>query len=257
MEVKIHPSWKAVLQDEFEKPYFKELVEFVRGEYESAATVSASPKTASGIAQVGNPGVIVLPKGVQGAPGIIKKIYPPPASIFKSFEACPFESVKVVILGQDPYHGPNQANGLCFSVNDGVPLPPSLQNIFKEIESDIGSAALRSGNLMRWATQGVLLLNATLTVEGGKAGSHQRKGWEQFTDRVIEEISQRREGVVFLLWGRYAQEKGAAIDTQKHLVLKAAHPSPLSAHSGFFGCKHFSRANAYLLEAGREPIDWH
>lgn len=243
MEVKIHPSWKAVLADEFEKPYFRELTEFVRTEYAAAARRGTA-------------------------------IYPPPASIFASFEACPFEDVKVVILGQDPYHGPNQANGLCFSVSDGVSLPPSLQNIFKEIESDLEyarngggkrepvqntplrSVSVASGNLQRWATQGVLLLNATLTVEGGKAGSHQRKGWERFTDRVIQEVSLRREGVVFLLWGRYAQEKGAAIDAQKHLILKAAHPSPLSAYSGFFGCKHFSRANAYLLEAGRKPIDW-
>ncbi len=235
MNVHLHPSWKAVLSDEFEKPYFTELTEFVRGEYSGAARRGTA-------------------------------MYPPPASIFRSFEACPFDQVKVVILGQDPYHGPGQANGLCFSVGEGVAMPPSLQNIFKEIRSDMGdqgkengnssSATLRSGNLERWATQGVLLLNATLTVEAGKAGSHQRKGWEQFTDRVVKELSEKREGLVFLLWGRYAQEKGAAIDPQKHLILKAPHPSPLSAYSGFFGCKHFSQANAYLQERGVQRIDW-
>lgn len=220
MNVKIHPSWKKVLNDEFEKHYFKELTEFVKQEYAK------------------------------------KIVYPPPASIFKSFEACPFDQVKVVILGQDPYHGPLQANGLCFSVSDGVVRPPSLQNIFKEIASDTGVSPLVSGNLERWATQGVLLLNATLTVEAGKAGSHQRKGWEQFTDRVVQELSQQREGLVFLLWGRYAQEKGATINQQKHLVLKAPHPSPLSSYSGFFGCKHFSQTNTYLETRGLKPIDW-
>ena len=230
MDVRIHESWKAVLGDEFEKPYFKELAKFVKSEYAG------------------------------------KVVYPPAASILKAFEACPFDQVAVVILGQDPYHGPGQANGLCFSVSDGVVRPPSLQNIFKEIQNDIGSsengngenssASLRSGNLERWATQGVLLLNATLTVEGGKAGSHQRKGWEQFTDRVVKELSEKREGLVFMLWGRYAQEKGVAIDDTKHLILKAPHPSPLSAYSGFFGCRHFSQANKYLETRGLKPIDW-
>ncbi len=239
MNVKIHPSWKAVLGDEFEKPYFKELVKFVKLEYQS------------------------------------KEIFPPAASILKAFEACPFDQVKVVILGQDPYHGPGQANGLCFSVSDGVRRPPSLQNIFKEIESDMGYTAkgdrirhfapprdksadppLVSGNLERWATQGVLLLNATLTVEAGRAGSHQRKGWEQFTDRVVKELSEKREGLVFMLWGRYAQEKGVTINEQKHLVLRAPHPSPLSAYSGFLGCRHFSQTNRYLETRGLKPIDW-
>lgn len=220
MNVKIHPSWKAVLGDEFEKPYFQELTKFVKSEYAG------------------------------------KVVYPPPASILKAFEACPFDQVKVVILGQDPYHGPGQANGLCFSVSDGVVRPPSLQNIFKEIASDTGAAPHTTGDLTRWATQGVLLLNATLTVEGGKAGSHQRKGWEQFTDRVVRELSEKREGLVFMLWGRYAQEKGATIDDTKHLVLKAPHPSPLSAYSGFFGCRHFSQANRYLETKGLKPIDW-
>ncbi len=220
MDVRIHESWKAVLGDEFEKSYFKELAKFVKSEYAG------------------------------------KVVYPPAGSILKAFEACPFDQVAVVILGQDPYHGPGQANGLCFSVSDGVVRPPSLQNIFKEITSDIGVSPLQSGNLERWATQGVLLLNATLTVEGGKAGSHQRKGWEQFTDRVVKELSQQREGLVFMLWGRYAQEKGAAIDSQKHLILRAPHPSPLSAYSGFLGCKHFSQANRYLETRGLKPIDW-
>lgn len=220
MKVKIHDSWKRHLEGEFEKPYFKELVEFVKNEYTG------------------------------------KKVFPSPANIFRAFELCPFENVKVVILGQDPYHGPGQANGLCFSVNDGVQLPPSLQNIFKEIREDIGGDIRKNGNLDDWAKQGVLLLNATLTVLAHQAGSHQKKGWEQFTDAVVDAISREKEHVVFMLWGRYAQEKGAKIDTEKHLVLKAAHPSPLSAYNGFYGCKHFSQANAYLEWHNLEPVKW-
>lgn len=220
MKVKIHDSWKRHLEGEFEKPYFKELVEFVKNEYTG------------------------------------KKVFPSPAAIFRAFELCPFENVKVVILGQDPYHGPGQANGLCFSVNDGVQLPPSLQNIFKEIREDIGGDIRKNGNLDDWAKQGVLLLNATLTVLAHQAGSHQKKGWEQFTDAVVDAISREKEHVVFMLWGRYAQEKGAKIDTKKHLVLKAAHPSPLSAYNGFYGCKDFSQANAYLEWHNLEPVKW-
>ena len=219
MNVKIHESWKVHLQEEFEKPYFKELTEFVKSEYQS------------------------------------KKVYPAPANIFRAFELCPFENVKVVILGQDPYHGDGQANGLCFSVSDEIALPPSLKNIFKEINSDLGVLP-SAGNLDRWARQGVLLLNATLTVEAGKAGAHQKKGWETFTDAVVRLISEQKEHVVFLLWGRYAQEKGAVIDVNKHLVLRAPHPSPFSVHSGFFGCKHFRKTNEYLLLNGQEPITW-
>ncbi len=220
MNVKIHDSWKVYLQEEFEKPYFKELTDFVKSEYQK------------------------------------KKIFPSPANIFRAFDLCPFENVKVVILGQDPYHGIGQANGLCFSVADGVGLPPSLQNIFKEINSDLGLQMPSSGNLDNWARQGVLLLNATLTVIAGSAGSHQKKGWETFTDAVIKVISEEKEHVVFLLWGRYAQEKGSMIDEGKHLVLRAPHPSPFSVHSGFFGCKHFSKTNEYLEFYGQEPIKW-
>ncbi len=219
MNVKIHESWKVHLQEEFEKPYFKELTEFVKSEYQN------------------------------------KKVYPAPANIFRAFELCPFEDLKVVILGQDPYHGDGQANGLCFSVSDEIALPPSLKNIFKEINSDLGVLP-SAGNLDRWARQGVLLLNATLTVVAGSAGAHQKKGWEIFTDAVIKVISEQKEHVVFLLWGRYAQEKGAVIDVNKHLVLRAPHPSPFSVHSGFFGCKHFSKTNEYLLLNGQEPITW-
>lgn len=220
MNVKIHESWKVHLKEEFEKPYFKELVGFVRNEYST------------------------------------KKVFPAPANIFRAFELCPFEKVKVVILGQDPYHGPGQANGLCFSVNEGVSLPPSLQNIFKEIHDELGGELRTNGNLDDWAKQGVFLLNATLTVLAHKAGSHQRKGWEEFTDAVVKALSEQREHLVFMLWGRYAQEKGAHIDESKHLVLRAAHPSPLSAYSGFFGCKHFSRANDYLEWNDDQPIRW-
>lgn len=220
MDVKIHESWKRHLAEEFEKPYFKELVDFVKNEYAS------------------------------------KKVYPPPADIFRAFEWCPFEKVKVVILGQDPYHGPRQANGLCFSVHHGVQNPPSLQNIFKELQGDLGGELRTEGNLEDWAKQGVLLLNATLTVQAGKAGSHQNKGWEIFTDAVIKILSEEKEHLVFILWGRYAQEKGAVIDEERHLVLRAAHPSPFSAYSGFFGSKPFSKTNEYLEWNGLEPIQW-
>ena len=221
MEVKIDPTWKRVLEEEFKKPYFNELTEFVKKEYAGEV------------------------------------VYPPPKHIFRAFDLCPFDKVKVVILGQDPYHGPRQANGLCFAVNKGVTLPPSLQNIFKEIESDIGRPiAHRTGDLERWATQGVLLLNATLTVKARMAGSHQGRGWEQFTDATIAALSAEREHLVFIFWGNYARAKGAHIDRSKHLVIESPHPSPFSAHSGFFGSRPFSRANAYLLAHGEAPIDW-
>lgn len=220
MNVKIEQSWQNVLQDEFEKPYFKNLVSFVKDEYAT------------------------------------QKVYPPGNQIFHAFEHCSFDKVKVVILGQDPYHGPNQANGLAFSVKDGVRVPPSLLNIFKEIKSDLGKDLPATGNLERWAEQGVLLLNATLTVRAGDAGSHQKKGWEEFTDAVVRKINDLKENVVFMLWGAYAQKKGAFIDERKHLVLKAAHPSPFAADRGFFGSRHFSKANEYLVAHGKEPIDW-
>lgn len=220
MDVKIEPSWKKQLQEEFEKPYFSSLTDFVRSEYAKTT------------------------------------IYPPAKLIFNAFDQCPFEQVRVVILGQDPYHGPGQAHGLCFSVNDGIQFPPSLINIFKEIERDLQIPVPNSGNLERWAKQGVLLLNATLTVRATMAGSHQNKGWEQFTDAVIEKLSRERQNIVFMLWGAYAQKKGAVIDTSKHLVLQAVHPSPLSAHRGFIGCGHFGMANRYLVEKNSNPINW-
>lgn len=220
MNVKIEESWKAQLQNEFKKPYFEKLIAFVRQEYTN------------------------------------NKVYPPAGLIFNAFNRCPFEAVKVVIVGQDPYHEPGQASGLCFSVTDGVALPPSLINIYKEIHADLGKPIPRSGNLERWTDQGVLLLNATLTVQAHRAGSHQDKGWEEFTDAAIRQLAQEREHLVFILWGAYAQKKGAEIDTNKHLVLKSPHPSPLSAHRGFFGNKHFSKANEYLLAHGKQPIDW-
>lgn len=220
MNVKIEESWQTILQDEFEKPYFKSLVSFVKDEYAS------------------------------------QKVYPPGNQIFNAFEKCPFDAVKVVILGQDPYHGPNQANGLAFSVKDGVRIPPSLVNIFKEIKSDLGKDLPATGNLERWAEQGVLLLNATLTVQASNAGSHQKKGWEEFTDAVVRQVNDLKTGVVFMLWGAYAQKKGAFIDERKHLVLKAAHPSPFAADRGFFGTRHFSKANEYLKAQGKEPIEW-
>lgn len=221
MDVKIESSWKTRLTGEFEKPYFTQLVSFVKEEYQS------------------------------------QKIYPPGKLIFNAFDKCPFDQTKVVILGQDPYHGLNQAMGLSFSVNDGIAFPPSLINIFKEIKDDLGTDMPASGNLERWATQGVLLLNATLTVRANSAGSHQKKGWEQFTDAVIKCLSDEKEGVVFLLWGKYAQDKGAVIDTKKHLVLKCKHPSPMSANQGgWFGNKHFSQTNTYLVNRGQQPIVW-
>lgn len=221
MEVNIEPSWKAALQDEFDKPYFSILTGYVRKEYQSGVC------------------------------------YPPAKLIFNAFNLCPLSKVKVVLIGQDPYHEPGQAQGLCFSVNDGVPFPPSLQNIFKEINTDLGKPVPRSGSLVRWAQQGVFLLNATLSVRAGQAGSHQGKGWEEFTDRVIKELSDRRSGLVFMLWGSYAKRKGLMIDRKKHLVLEAAHPSPLSANrGGFFGCRHFSQANKWLTDHGEPTIDW-
>ncbi|OGD79472.1 uracil-DNA glycosylase [Candidatus Collierbacteria bacterium RIFOXYB1_FULL_49_13] len=220
MNVKIEPSWKQALAPEFDKPYFKELTDFIRKEYQSST------------------------------------VYPPPKFIFNAFNHCTFDNVKVVIIGQDPYHGPGQANGLCFSVSDHIAIPPSLVNIYKEIASDLGEAPPKTGNLERWADQGVLLLNATLTVRAHQAGSHQNKGWETFTDAVIQTLSDQKNHLVFLLWGAYAQKKGAVIDTNRHLVLKSAHPSPLSAHNGFFGSRHFSQTNVYLLAYGSDPIDW-
>jgi len=221
MDVKIDASWKAHLQSEFEQPYFKELTDFVKQEY-----------------------------GTQ-------KIYPPGKLMFNAFDKCPFDQVKVVILGQDPYHGKGQANGLCFSVNDGVPMPPSLINIFKEIQDDLGKIFPRTGNLERWAEQGVLLLNATLTVREGKPGSHQGHGWERFTDAVIQHLNNEKQGLVFLLWGKYAQDKGRIIDAKKHFVLKSKHPSPMSANfGGWFGNKHFSQANNYLKSKGLQEIEW-
>ncbi|ELR68681.1 Uracil-DNA glycosylase, family 1 [Fulvivirga imtechensis AK7] len=220
MYVKIAPCWKDYLEEEFGKPYFSDLVKFVKEEYRQYT------------------------------------IYPPGPEIFSAFDHCNFEDVKVVIIGQDPYHGPGQANGLCFSVRDGVRKPPSLLNIFKEIKNDLGKEIPESGNLERWAAQGVLLLNATLTVRANTAGSHQNKGWEGFTDAVIKKVSEEREGVVFLLWGAYAQKKGAVIDRNKHLVLQSAHPSPFAADRGFFGCKHFSKTNEYLRKLGKKEIDW-
>jgi len=221
MEVKIDASWKEKLKEEFEKPYFAELTEFVKKEYKDEI------------------------------------VYPPPKYIFRAFDLCPFGKVKVVILGQDPYHGQRQANGLAFAVDEKESVPPSLQNIFKEIESDIGKPLIhRDGDLTRWAEQGVLLLNATLTVRAHMAGSHQGRGWELFTDAAIRALSDEREHLVFMLWGNYAKAKGAHIDRSKHLVLEAPHPSPFSAYSGFFGCKHFSKANDYLIAHNEIPIRW-
>ncbi|MBX2963473.1 MAG: uracil-DNA glycosylase [Cyclobacteriaceae bacterium] len=220
MDVKIAPSWKNILLQEFEKPYFQELISFVKNEYSTAV------------------------------------VYPPGREIFKAFDACDFDRIKVVIIGQDPYHGPGQANGLCFSVHDQVRTPPSLVNIFKEIHQDLGKPIPPNGNLERWANQGVLLLNATLTVRAGTPGSHQNKGWETFTDAVIRKVSDEKSNVVFLLWGAYAQRKGEVIDRTKHLVLMSAHPSPFSADRGFFGGRHFSKANAYLKSKGLEEINW-
>lgn len=220
MDVKIAVSWKERLQNEFTKPYFDSLISFVRSEYQSTT------------------------------------VYPPGKEIFRAFDACSFDQVKVVIIGQDPYHGPEQANGLCFSVRKGLRMPPSLMNIFKEINKDLGKPIPPDGDLGRWAEQGVLLLNATLTVRASTPGSHQNKGWEEFTDHVIRTISDEKEHVVFLLWGAYAQKKGEIIDRQKHLVLMSAHPSPFSADRGFFGSRHFSKTNDYLRSKGLKEIEW-
>jgi uracil-DNA glycosylase len=221
MQVKIHESWQNVLADEFDKDYFRSLISFVKNEYSS------------------------------------NKCFPKGSQIFSAFDHCPFDNLKVVIIGQDPYHGVGQANGLCFSVNDGISFPPSLINIFKEIETDLNIAIPATGNLERWANQGVLLLNATLTVREGEAGSHQGKGWEQFTDAVIQKISSEKENVVFLLWGSFAKQKGSKIDRSKHFVLETGHPSPLSANRGlWFGNKHFSKTNEYLIQKNLKPINW-
>ncbi len=219
-KVQIEESWKNVLADEFQSDYFSNLKDFLISERNRY------------------------------------RIYPPAKLIFNAFDTTPFDKVKVVIIGQDPYHGPGQAHGLCFSVPEGVQIPPSLRNIYKELADDVGIKIPNHGNLTKWAQQGVLLLNATLSVRAHQAGSHQGKGWEQFTDRAIKAVSDQREHVVFLLWGAFAQKKAALIDSSKHLILKSVHPSPLSAHRGFFGCKHFSKTNAYLTEHGFEAIDW-
>ena len=219
-DVRIAEDWKEVLHEEFNKPYFDELVGFVKQEY------------ASGV------------------------VYPAGQNIFRAFDKCPFDKLKVVIIGQDPYHGPGQANGLCFSVARGVQFPPSLQNIFKEVQSDIGTPVPESGELDRWAEQGVLLLNAVLTVRAHQAASHAGRGWEKFTDAVVRAIAERKKEVVYMLWGSYAQKKGAIANPAKNLILKAVHPSPLSAYRGFFGCKHFSEANKYLESVGKSPIVW-
>ena len=220
MDVRIAEDWKQILAEEFNKPYFEQLTDFVRAEYASGE---------------------VFPKG---------------RDIFRAFDKCPFESLKVVIIGQDPYHGVGQANGLCFSVGDGVPFPPSLQNIFKEVNSDTGAPIPASGNLDRWAEQGVLLLNAVLTVRAHQAASHAGRGWEQFTDAVVRAIATRKQGIVYMLWGSYAQKKGAIADPNNNLILKSVHPSPLSSYRGFFGCRHFSRANEYLASIGKDQIVW-
>jgi len=221
MNVKIEASWKEVLEDEFKKPYFKQIAEHLKTEKEQGKT-----------------------------------IYPPGPLIFNAFEQTPFDNVKVVLLGQDPYHGPRQAMGLSFSVPDGVHPPPSLNNIFKELHDDVGVPIPKHGNLTKWAQQGVLLLNAALTVRAGEANSHSKIGWHQFTNTVIEKVSKEKKHVVFLLWGKFAQEKIELIDTGKHHVLKAAHPSPFAADKGFFGCRHFSKTNSYLVKQGLDPIDW-
>lgn len=220
MQVRIDESWRQVLQPEFDKPYFELLTNFVRRAYQTT------------------------------------QCFPPAGQIFRAFDLCPFDKVRVVIIGQDPYHDVNQAHGLCFSVQDGVPAPPSLVNIYKELNRDLGNPIPTSGNLTHWAEQGVLLLNATLTVEAHKAGSHQGKGWEELTDAAIQALNNQRSNIVFMLWGSYAHRKGQFIDRRKHLVLTAVHPSPLSAYRGFIGCGHFSQANNYLLQHGQSPIAW-
>ena len=220
MNVRIDESWRQVLQPEFDKPYFELLTTFVRHAYRTT------------------------------------QCFPPAGLIFRAFDLCPFDKVRVVIIGQDPYHDFNQAHGLCFSVQEGVPVPPSLVNIYKEIQRDLGKPIPTSGNLTHWAEQGVLLLNATLTVEAHRAGSHQGKGWEELTDAAIQALNNQRSNIVFMLWGSYAQRKGQFIDRRRHLVLTAVHPSPLSAYRGFIGCGHFSQANAYLKQHGQPPINW-
>jgi uracil-DNA glycosylase len=220
MQVRIDDSWREVLQTEFDKPYFELLTDFVRHAYRTT------------------------------------QCFPPARQIFRAFDLCPFDKVRVVIIGQDPYHDVNQAHGLCFSVQDGVKIPPSLDNIYKELNRDLGKPIPTTGNLTHWAEQGVLLLNATLTVEAHKAGSHQGKGWEELTDAAIMALNEKREKIVFMLWGSYAQRKGKYIDRRKHLVLEAVHPSPLSAYRGFIGCGHFSQANNYLQQQGQRPISW-
>ncbi|MCW3117533.1 MAG: uracil-DNA glycosylase [Chitinophagaceae bacterium] len=221
MDVKIEPSWKEVLKSEFNKPYFQQIALHLKTEKS------------------------------QG-----KIIYPPGGFIFNAFNKTAFDNVKVVLLGQDPYHGAGQAHGLCFSVQEGIMPPPSLINVFKELQEDIGTGMPRHGNLTHWAQQGVFLLNASLTVRAGEPMSHAKIGWAQFTDTVIKTISEQKKNVVFLLWGKFAQEKRVLIDETKHLILKAAHPSPLSAHAGFLGCKHFSKTNTFLMSKGLDPIDW-
>lgn len=220
MDVRIANDWKAILREEFEKPYFATLTDFVKAEYAAG------------------------------------QIFPMGRNIFRAFDKCPFDELKVVIIGQDPYHGEGQANGLCFSVNDGVPFPPSLQNIFKEVNSDTGAPIPASGNLDRWAEQGVLLLNSVLTVRAHQAASHAGRGWEQFTDAVVRAIAERKSGVVYMLWGSYAQRKGAIANPANNLILKSVHPSPLSSYRGFFGCRHFSQANQYLKSIGKSEIIW-
>ena len=220
MITNIEPSWKDLLKGEFEKPYFQKLTDFVEHEYKTTT------------------------------------VFPPKELLFNAFNQCPFNATKVVIIGQDPYHDVNQAHGLCFSVNEGVKVPPSLRNIYKEQHQDMGLPIPESGNLERWAKQGVLMINATLTVRAHQAGSHQRKGWEEFTDAAIRLLAENSEGIVFLLWGNYAQKKASMIDEDKHFILKSVHPSPLSASRGFYGNHHFSRTNAYLIEQGKEAIQW-
>ncbi|WP_421869133.1 uracil-DNA glycosylase [Marinoscillum sp.] len=220
MDVRIEPSWKILLQDEFEKDYFVKLVSFVKQEYQD------------------------------------HQVYPPGKKIFNAFNFCTLDNAKVIIIGQDPYHGPGQANGLCFSVAEGVRMPPSLVNIFKELKDDLGVDMPPHGSLERWAKQGVLLLNATLTVRASTPGSHQNKGWEEFTDAVIRKLSEEKTGLVFILWGAYAQRKGAVIDANKHYVIQSAHPSPFAAHKGFFGSKPFSKTNEYLALNGKDVINW-
>lgn len=220
MNVRIAEDWKAVIGEEFEKPYFADLVGFVREEYAT------------------------------------RRIFPQGRNIFRAFDKCSFDNLKVVIIGQDPYHGEGQANGLCFSVGDGVPFPPSLQNIFKEVHDDMGTPIPQSGNLDRWAEQGVLLLNSVLTVRAHEAASHAGHGWEQFTDAVVRAINLHKENIVYMLWGSYAQRKGSIADPARNCILRAVHPSPLSVYRGFFGCRHFSQANAYLQSVGKQPIIW-